>query len=67
LALLCVAVGVSAETSVASSNGRVLGIGVGTFVVAVAAVMAIAVCIGARGTTNWKYVLNFRAPVIPQR
>lgn len=37
-----------------AANDRVLGIGVGTFIIAVAIILAIIVCIGARGTSNWK-------------
>ena len=46
---------VVSASSLASSTDRIIGIGVGTFIMAVTALVAVLACVGARGTLHWKY------------
>lgn len=56
LAVLAAVDAAGTTTPVTVSTDKVLGIGVGTFIVAVATVIALFVCIGARGSSDWKCV-----------
>jgi hypothetical protein len=50
-ALLC-----AAEASSSSNGARVIGVGVGTFTVILATILAIAGCVAARGTSKARYI-----------
>lgn len=50
---------VVSASSLVSSTDRIIGIGVGTFIMAVTALAAVLACVGARGTLHWKYELRW--------
>ena len=63
LPLLAAVAAVSTSPSpIPRSTDKVIGIGVGTFIVCVAIVLALIVCIGARGAKNWKYAAPLQRP-----